>query len=61
VVVVVVVDSDGAVLEPLHVVVLCFCNTPGAGSVTVFFCVTAPLSQVVVEVFAAGAGVIVVV
>src|SRR5262249_5519627 len=55
-----VVVSEGELLAPFHVVVVCFFTTPGSGSVTVFFCSTAPLSQVV-EVCVPGAGVIVVV
>jgi hypothetical protein len=61
VVIVVVVVSDGTVSLPFQVVVVCFCSTPGEGSVTVFFSITAPLSQVVVELRVPGAGVIVVV
>jgi hypothetical protein len=60
-VVVVIVVSGGAASPLLHVVVVCFCTIPGAGSLTVFFCITAPLSQVVTEVRDPGAGVIVVV
>lgn len=60
-VVVVVVVSEGVTSLLFQVVVVCFCTTPGNGSVTVSFCTTAPLSQVVVEVFVPGAGVIVVV
>jgi hypothetical protein len=44
-----------------QLVVLCFCTTPGSGSVVVFFCTTAPLPQVVVELCDPGAGVVVVV
>ena len=44
-----------------QLVVLCFCTTPGATAVVVFFWTTAPLPHVVVEVCAPGAGVVVVV
>jgi hypothetical protein len=44
-----------------QLVVLCFCTTPGATSVVVFFWTTAPLPQVVVEFCAPGTGVVVVV
>jgi hypothetical protein len=60
-VVVVIVVSEGTTSLLFHVVVVCFCTTPGNDSVTVFFCSTAPLFQVVVEVRVPGAGVIVVV
>jgi hypothetical protein len=44
-----------------QLVVLCFCTTPGATSVVVFFWTTAPLPQVVLEVCVPGAGMVVVV
>ena len=59
--VVVVVDSDGYAALLFQVVVVFFLSTPGDGSVIVFLCTTAPLSQLVVEVLVPGAEVIVVV
>ncbi len=53
---VVVVVWAGGFAFAFQVVVVCFCNTPGAGSVTVCFCTTAPLSQVVVVVCEPAAG-----
>ena len=57
----VIVVPAGAASLLFHVVVVCFCTIPGDGSVTVFFCITAPLSQVVTEVCVPGVGVIVVI
>lgn len=51
----------GGVSVLFQLVVLCFCTTPGATSVVVFFWTTAPLPQVVDELCVAGTCVVVVV